>query len=184
MGSRAFFSILYFFLGKELYDLTQNYLDEGGPKNSDRAKAVLPYAKAVLQVLIFLRILLFALAIKWRGATRFDFFIGQLIYITESFMPIDVNSMEFYLQSKMIGSYMDFWLSYFYWWPSLGCSIFALVPLHINRYIFHGDPIGEVAMFFAGTVFWHGLNLLFIHLMISKVGILYAETEVLRGGNE
>ena len=127
---------------------------------------------------------MFALAIKWRGLTRFDFFIGQLIYITESFMPLDVNSMEFYLQSKMIGSYMDFWLSYFYWWPSLCCSIFALVPLHINRYIFHDDQISDVATFFAGTVLWHGLNLLFIHLMISKVGMLYAETEVLRGGNE
>ena len=37
MGSRAFFSIMYFFAGKEIYDLTKNYLEEGGPKNAERA---------------------------------------------------------------------------------------------------------------------------------------------------
>ena len=31
---------------------------------------------------------------------------------------------------------------------------------------------------------WHSLNLLIIHLMVVKVGMLYCDAEVLRGGNE
>lgn len=99
-------------------------------------------------------------------------------------MPIDVNVMEFYLQAKMLVAYMDFWLSYFYWWPSLACAILALIPLHINRHIFHDDKLSDVITYFVASVLWHALNLLFIHLVISKVGMLFAETKVLLGGNE
>ena len=91
-------------------------------------------------------------------------------------MPIDVNEMEFYLQAKMIVAYMDFWLAYFYWWPSLASAILALIPLHINRHIFHDDPLGDVITYFIGAVVWHVLNLLVIHLVISMTGMLYAET--------
>ena len=31
---------------------------------------------------------------------------------------------------------------------------------------------------------WHAMNLLFIHIIITKVGMLYADTEVLRSGND
>ena len=31
---------------------------------------------------------------------------------------------------------------------------------------------------------WHAMNMLFIHIIITKVGMLYADTEVLRSGND
>ena len=33
------------------------------------------------------------------------------------------------------------------------------------------------------NMIYHFMNLFFIHLIITKVGMLYAETEVLRSGN-
>ena len=50
--------------------------------------------------------------------------------------------------------------------------------------MFYGDSISDLAIFGVFSILWHVLNLLFIHLVITKVGMLYAETEVLRAGND
>ena len=52
-----------------------------------------------------------------------------------------------------------------------------------NRYYFHGDNEGKL-VFMASMIPWHILNIYWMHLIVTKAGYLYIESEVLRGGNE
>lgn len=77
---------------------------------------------------------------------------------------------------------MTFWLGYWNFWPDLLLTIFSLVPFYVNRVVFNGNSAGE-AMVFISLIPWHILNLFIIHWVISMVGMLYVESEVLRKGN-
>ena len=80
--------------------------------------------------------------------------------------------------------YINFWLSYFHWWPSLALSLLTLLPYSAARYIYYEDSIAMLANMLVFNIVFHAMNMLFIHLIITKVGMLYAETEVLRSGND
>ena len=46
--SRLLYTLFAISIGKESYDVTKEYLDEGSPANADLARAVLPYAKVAI----------------------------------------------------------------------------------------------------------------------------------------
>ena len=48
MLTRNFYTLIAICIGRESYDMTKEYLDEGGPANADLARAVFPYAKVVM----------------------------------------------------------------------------------------------------------------------------------------
>ena len=104
--------------------------------------------------------------------------------LTNSLIPINIRYASNYLIYQMLINYIDFWLNYFHFWPSLATSFLTQICFYAARNIFYDDSISEIIVFGIFSIPWHLLNLLFIHLVITKVGMLYAETEVLRVGNE
>ena len=102
----------------------------------------------------------------------------------EAFIPIDCADGATYMTYKMMVGYMVFWLSYFKWWPSFICSLLVLVPFAIARIVFYGDNAALLSVQLLVYMMWHAMNMLFIHIIITKVGMLYADTEVLRSGND
>ena len=85
---------------------------------------------------------------------------------------------------RILAGYINFWLSYFNWWPSFICSLLVLVPYTLARIEFYGDNATLLGVMLVVYMIWHSTNLLFIHIIITKVGMLYADTEVLRSGND
>ena len=83
----------------------------------------------------------------------------------------------------MLLSYMNFWLSYFHWWPSLFISLLSLITFGAASHIYYDEPFNMILSTVMFNMIYHFINLFFIHLIITKVGMLYAETEVLRSGN-
>ena len=79
--------------------------------------------------------------------------------------------------------HMDFLMHYFYFKPSLISGIASLLPLYVKRAVFYEEPTEDIAMSCVGTVIWLALTLMFNHLVISKVGMVYIDAEVLREGN-
>ena len=59
-----------------------------------------------------------------------------------------------------------------------------MVPPFVSRYVFHGGDPNMIAL----ACFFHLLNIAiaftFCHLIITKVGMIFVEAEVLREGNE
>ena len=98
-------------------------------------------------------------------------------------LPIDLADSDYFLLHKMIISYINYIHTYFDWWPSISCTLLSLITFSTSRYIYFDDPADLLAYQLIFNMIWHGMNLFFIHLLISKAGMLYAETEVLRSGN-
>ena len=78
---------------------------------------------------------------------------------------------------------MDFWLHYFYLKPSLLSGVVTFLPLYAKRAIFYEEPIVDLAINCFGTTVWLAMTLAFYHLVITKVGMVYIDAEVLREGN-
>ena len=78
---------------------------------------------------------------------------------------------------------ITFLTSYFWFWPSLATSIFVLLCQTLSRIVFFGDSTSDMMIFFLFSSVWHGINLTIFHVFISKAGVLYTETEVLRNAN-
>jgi len=70
------FSIIFWLLGSESWNRTEEYLEkEGGPSNAELARDVLPYARTTLQVWLIGRMLLFIVSFKWPQLIKY------LIYV-------------------------------------------------------------------------------------------------------
>ena len=80
--------------------------------------------------------------------------------------------------------YIIFLLGYFRFWVDLTWVILSFLPVYANRIYLHGDPIGFSALSATFFMPWHILNMFFIHWVVTKMGFLYIEAEVLRRGNE
>ena len=78
---------------------------------------------------------------------------------------------------------MDYWLHYFYFMPGMISGIVSLLPLYAKRAVFYEEPIGDLAASCVSTVMWMVINMIIIHLVITKVGMIYIDAEVLREGN-
>ena len=164
------------------YHVSERYLKDGGPKHVEKALEVYPYASVSLQILLILRMLLFLLSIKWRNVTRLAMFLEISIYIAESFLPVDVGWMDFHSSSRLIAVTIQFILCYFYWWPTLVYSLIALGIWHYNRWIFYEEESMTVGHLIGVTV-WFSVNIFLIHLVITWVGRVLTESDVLKDGN-
>ena len=80
--------------------------------------------------------------------------------------------------------YMNFWLTYFNFWPDLAIAILTMTPIYISRSIYFEEDVTSLLINFLLSIPSLVLNLLFVHLVITKLGFLYVENAVLRSGNE
>ena len=77
-----------------------------------------------------------------------------------------------------------FCLSYFHFWVALTWSILSFVPMYANRVYLHNDPPGSFIINAILMMLWHILNMFMAHWVITKVGFLYIDAEVLHRGND
>ena len=97
-------------------------------------------------------------------------------------LPSEINlSSDVTLSSFMI--YLNFLLCYFDPVASLITSSLALVPVFVKRAVFHLEPATDLALNFTSVFLWQCMNLWFIHLITTKVGMIYIDADVLREGN-
>ena len=164
-------------------DLSSKYLDDDGPNNIELARSIFEYAMPISKILYLARFAILILSIKFRGITKLSLYLELLIQVNYSFMPVDFPIAELHIVYFILSNYMDFSLNYFSFTPSLISSLIALVIFLVNRNIFYGDPSGYLASLGAFYCIWHTFNLLCIHLIITKVGMMYVDTKVLSKGN-
>ena len=67
--------------------------------------------------------------------------------------------------------------------PSMISGIISLLPLYVKRAVFYEEPTVDLAMSCVSTVLWMIFNMVIVHLVITKVGMIYIDAEVLREGN-
>ncbi len=99
-----------------------------------------------------------------------------------AFLPLEINVTRD-VTVTVFQVLMDFWLHYFEFMPSMLSGIISLLPLFAKRAIFYEEPTGDLAMSCISTVLWMILNMIIVHLVVTKVGMIYIDAEVLREGN-
>ena len=73
---------------------------------------------------------------------------------------------------------------YFDWWPCLIFSLLTQVIQLAGRTVFYNEPLnGEAITNTLITMLYMAFNLLTIHLIITKWGLIYVESEIVREGN-
>lgn len=84
----------------------------------------------------------------------------------------------------LLGNYMVFVMSYFKFLPSLIMVEVCLVPFFVFRYVFYYEEPSSLVQ----AAIFYMLNILlaftFMHIIVTKVGMIFVEAEVLREGNE
>ena len=125
-----------------LGDLSSKYLDDDGPNNIELARSIFEYAMPISKMLNLARFAILILSIKFRRITKLSLYLELLIQVNYSFMPVDFPIAELHIVYFMLSNYMDFWLNYFSFTPSLISSLIALVIFLVNRNTFYGDPSG------------------------------------------
>ena len=122
--------------------------------------------------------IIFLIAIKWRWFTRLALFVELTVYVSESLLPLDVHELEFHSQAKLLAVILQFIICYFDFWPSLIYSIVALFVWHFNRSLLYGESVQDIVKFSFLKAVWLGSMIFFVHMIITSVGMLFAETEV------
>jgi len=102
--------------------------------------------------------------------------------VTVASLPSEINvTADVTLSSFMI--YLNFWLCYFDPVASLITASVALIPTFVKRAVFFHEPALGLTVNYISVLLWQCMNLWFIHLIVTKVGMLYIDAEVLREGN-
>ena len=163
--------------------MSREFLEEGGPKNADLAWKILPYTEALLIGLQIVRVLFLLAAFKWMQVTKCTFYLETMIQVVTMLMPLKVSlPREITYQQMMM--YMTFWLTYFNFWTDATFAIISLIPVYISQSIFYELETVPLLINFVLMIPSFSVNLLFVHLVITKLGFLYVDNAVLRSGNE
>ena len=123
------------------------------------------------------------LCLKWPKLLKAYFYVDILNLFAEQFIPAPLDIGHEQLLHILL-TYVIFWLGYFHFWIDITLVVLSFVPLYFKRVYLHGDPLNEAIINSLMMLPWHVLNLFFIHWVITKVGFLFIESEVLRRGNE
>ena len=124
------------------------------------------------------------ISIKKLEVCKVYFYYEAMLVVLEQFLPKDMNAetANFIL---MIMQILNFLLHYFDWWPSLVTSMLTLVVQMIGRAVFHDEPIdaGRIITLLISMI-WLAGTLLGMHIIITKVGMIFVNAEILSTGNE
>ena len=183
MLSRIILGLLVIISAREAYHQSETFLDEGGPPNVDLARDIFPYAKAVFITFSALRVIFFIACLQWPHLAKLSLYFEYSFYVIRFFLVQDINTpSDTHMTTLMI--IMDFLLCYFEFMPGLIASLFALVLTYFKRAVFFEEPALDLAIDCAIQSVFVSVNLVIIHLIISKVGMIYTDAEVLRQGND
>ena len=163
--------------------MSREFLEEGGPKNAELAWKILPYTEVLLIGLQIVRVLFLLAAFKWMQVTKYTFYLETIIQVVTMLMPLKVSLPREITYQQMI-MYMTFWLTYFNFRTDATVAIISLIPVYISQSIFYELETVPLLINFVLMIPSFSVNLLFVHLVITKLGFLYVENAVLRSGNE
>ena len=122
-------------------------------------------------------------SLKYRNVVKVAIYYEMIYFFTNAAQPtkIDVFNQR---NADVIMNALNFMLCAFDWWPSFIASQVTLIPGAINRIVYWEDDASEILMGTVMTMVWQSWILLSCHLILSKAGWIFIESDFLRHGNE
>lgn len=180
---RLCLTIILVSIGDENFQTTQKFIEDGGPsKNADIAEKLQPYIRLGMILFTVGRVILFLVSLRYKRVSKTFIYYEIILDILQALSPQDVGPFHALLFVVLLGM-IDFMCNYFDWWPSL-IKVYIALGVHWGGQALFVEEHGISFLSCALVTGWFGLTLLGIHLVVTKVGMIYVETEVLKNGNE
>ena len=120
---------------------------------------------------------------KWPHLTKLYVFYECFQEVIAASLPTEINvTRDVTYTTFMI--YFNFWLCYFDLVSGMIATTLALIPVYVKRSVFHHEETVDLLINFSSMWVWQCLSLWFIHMLVTKVGMIYIDAEVLREGND
>jgi hypothetical protein len=166
-------------IGSENFMITQKQLDDDKIANRELAVEWLPLARQFQFAFISIRILLVLVSFFYKPVTKVFLYFEALQQVINVITPCEIELSARLLVDALINLF-QFLMNYFHWWPALICSNIALSMTILQRAIFLDDDLNVLILTYICFLIWHSFNLLICHLLVTKVGMIFTEAEVLR----
>jgi len=108
-------------------------------------------------------------------------YIEMLVEWAGAFLPTKINAVkDIQLVTSVVAQSVV--LCYFDLIPTLIFSCLTMVPTHVRRVIFYNDPVLEIVASTMISFFNMTLNVVFLHCVTTKAGMIFVDREVLKDG--
>ena len=182
--SKILISSILWLVGCETWNLSEEYLDkEEGPVNAELARQVLPDARTATQVLFIGRIILFFLSFRWPRLIKLSIYYELFIEWIFACMPVNINAVRD-IQLLLSNTTQTTIASYFSLVPTLIAVSLTIIPVHIRRVVLYGDPVSTMVISCITAIISQLSLTILIHLITTKIGMVYIDAEVLREGKD
>ena len=158
--------------------ITQKHLDLDLIANAELAREWLPLARQLQIGFIAIRFLLVLISFYCKSVTKLFFYFEILQSGIIVLTPQEIELSSKLLIEALLNLF-QFMLNYFHFWPALLCSNISLSMTILQRAIFLDDDPKVLTLAWICFLIWHSFNLLICHLIVTKVGMIFAEAEVL-----
>ena len=152
-------------------------------QSPDLLKSIHFYATAFHCALGFLLAATLLTAFKFSRVARLAIYVEFLLCVATAFTTVETDPDTTILYFSIVIT-INFVLCYFNWWSGYITSALSLLPCYIARMVYYDEPTGVIVSSFIAQYIILTINLIFCHLTITKVGMIYVESEVLRKGSD
>ena len=84
----------------------------------------------------------------------------------------------------ILGALTNFVLGYFRFMPAFIMTMVCMVPFYVSRYIFFDEEASELKVQCALLMVNVAFALVFVHLIVTKVGMIYVNEAVIKEGSD
>ena len=185
IGSRIVLSFLTQMSGSGIISISEEYLDdEDRSQNSNLAIPIHPYVKMAYITYLFGRILLFIAGFKWPNLIiKIGLQYELLFFVFSGCMPYEISkNKEIHITS--MGILLIVFTNHHELVPTLISAVIALIPVFVKRALFFGDKTGGLVIAFLIQLLYVTVNVFIVHLILTKIGLIYVDSVVLRQGKD
>lgn len=130
-----------------------------------------------------MRVILLLVSFKYRNIVKFTIYFECIFYFLEALTPTSTELSKD-ADILMLGCILVFVMSYFKFLPSLLAVEVSMLAPYTSRYFFYGTDPWKLALACFLQLFNVAISFTCCHLIITKVGMIFVDAEVLREGNE
>ena len=125
----------------------------------------------------------FAACLKWPRLFKWLLYFELLDETINVGLPIEIDSFYDILIRTLISA-LRFILCYFNGFAGIFWANVSIGSVFVRRALFHEEDFGDLVIGYVMTVVFLTVNLIYIHLILTKIGMIYIDAEVLREGND
>jgi len=157
---------------------------KGPPSNFELCQQMNPVASIAIKVLTSVRLAILLSCFKWMWIIRYSIFVELLLVpLVEIFLPSQIGSAQDFNMALMM-SFLNTELYYFEFKRHCAFGFLPVLFTAIRRYLFHAESLEDMSGILVSMIFAVPASLILVHLIITKVGMIFVNAIVLRAGND